>query len=74
MTTKAPEALADPVGVIVDLVGDIEPTLDRATIQSVVSSVAAGRAKRRRLAQALLDHPALLADGRSPAPRAAGTC
>ena len=34
--------------------------------------VAAGRAKRRRLAQALLDKPSLLTDGRSPAPRVAG--
>ena len=38
----------------------------------LVRSVAAGRAKRRRLAQALLDKPSLLADGRSPAPRVAG--
>ena len=34
--------------------------------------VAACRAKRRRLAQALLDKPSLLTDGRSPAPRVAG--
>ena len=38
----------------------------------LVRSVAAGRAKRRRLAQALLDKPSLLVDGRSPAPRVAG--
>ena len=35
-------------------------------------SVAGGRAKRRRLAQALLDRPRVLDDGRSPAPRAVG--
>ena len=44
----------------------------RAAIEDAVVSVAGGRAKRRRLAQALLDGPAVLADGRSPAPRAVG--
>jgi hypothetical protein len=35
-----------------------------------VEEAAGGRAKSRRLAQALLDSPRVLADGRSPAPRA----
>ena len=48
-----------------------EPGLDRQRSMSV-RRVAAGRAKRRRLAQALLDRPSLLTDGRSPAPRVAG--
>ena len=34
--------------------------------------VAGGRAKRRRLARALLQRPLILTDGRSPAPRVAG--
>src|SRR5680860_1062343 len=38
----------------------------------VVAGMAGGRAKRRRLAQALLTRPAVLTDGRSPAPEAAG--
>jgi hypothetical protein len=38
----------------------------------VVATIAGGRAKRRRLAQALLDRPTVLADGRSPAPRGVG--
>jgi 3-hydroxyisobutyrate dehydrogenase-like beta-hydroxyacid dehydrogenase len=46
--------------------------LDRAAITDVVSRVAGGRAKRRRLAQALLGRPVVLADGRSPAPRVVG--
>ena len=64
------EVLADPIGAIVDLVVGYEPTLGRSTITGVVQSVAGGRAKRRRLAQALLDKPAVLVDGRSPGPRA----
>src|SRR5680860_1801121 len=38
----------------------------------VVKDVSGGRAKRRRLAQALLEKPTLLADGCSPAPRVVG--
>ncbi|MGH3799649.1 MAG: hypothetical protein ACRDTD_05835 [Pseudonocardiaceae bacterium] len=68
----APEVLADPGGVVVDLLASVEPGLDRTVIAKVVDSVGGGRAKRRRLAQALVDRPALLSDGRSPAPRAVG--
>lgn len=67
--TMAPEVLTDPIGVVVDLVCAADPALDRAVVEAVVAGVAGGRAKRRRLAQALLDRPILLADGRSPAPR-----
>jgi hypothetical protein len=64
------EAVEDPIGVIVGLVADCDPALDRVVIAEVTGNVAGGRAKRRRLAQALLDNPGVLADGRSPAPRA----
>jgi hypothetical protein len=50
----------------------MDSTLDGAVVGDVVRTVAAGRAKRRRLAQALLDRPTLLTDGRSPAPRVVG--
>jgi hypothetical protein len=63
---------ADPIGVVVDLIIGREPSLDRGTITGIVERVAGGRAKRRRLAQALLDRPGVLDDGRSPAPRAVG--
>src|SRR5215472_13894701 len=66
----SPEVLADPIGVIVSLVAERGPALDRAVITKAVEEVAGGRAKRRRLAQTLLDKPELLASGRSPAPRA----
>ncbi|MGD0069874.1 MAG: hypothetical protein ABSB76_41495, partial [Streptosporangiaceae bacterium] len=66
----SPDALADPIGVIVGLVAGREPALDRAVIARAAEDVAGGRSKRRRLAQALLDNPGVLADGRSPAPRA----
>lgn len=67
--TSSP-ALADPIAVIVGLVADRDPMVDRAKVTDVVTDLAGGRAKRRRLAHALLDKPAVLADGRSPAPRA----
>lgn len=66
MAAQAPDVLTDPVGVIAGLVTGIERTLDRAAIEGTVTSVAGGRAKRRRLALALIERPALLADGRSP--------
>jgi aromatic ring-cleaving dioxygenase len=66
----APEVLADPIGVIVTLIVEHDRGIDRSSITSVVEGVAGGRAKQRRLAQALRDRPALLVDGRSPAPRA----
>ena len=68
----APEVIADPIGVVVDLITGRESCLDRGTITDIVERVAGGRAKRRRLAQAVLDRPAILDDGRSPAPRAVG--
>jgi hypothetical protein len=64
------EVTADPVGVIAGLVAGRDPAVDRALIVNAVEEVAGGRAKSRRLAQALLDSPQVLADGRSPAPRA----
>ncbi|HEY3034447.1 MAG TPA: hypothetical protein VGJ54_07295, partial [Streptosporangiaceae bacterium] len=66
------EVLADPVSVIVNLVAERDPGVGRASIAEVVETVAGGRAKQRRLAQALLDRPQVLADGQSPAPRAIG--
>jgi hypothetical protein len=71
-TPRDEEATADPVGVIVRLVAGAEPVMDLAVIRSEVTRVAGGRAKRRRLAQVLLDTPALLATGGPPVPWAAG--
>lgn len=64
----APEVLADPIGVVVNLVVGEDPVLDRAVVTWTIHGVAGGRAKQRRLAQALLDRPAVLTNGRSPAP------
>jgi hypothetical protein len=72
VTTQPPDVLADPLGVLVDLVAGGETRLDRESIREVAAAVAGGRAKRRRLAQALLERPTLLIDGRSPAPRVVG--
>ncbi|MDX3229151.1 hypothetical protein [Streptomyces sp. ME19-01-6] len=46
-------ALADPIGLIADLVADVEKDLDTETIWAVVAAIAGGRAKSRRLADAL---------------------
>jgi hypothetical protein len=67
-----PAALIDPVGTVVVLVTAAEPALDRQAIAEVVTAVAAGRVKQRRLAQALQQRPEVLLDGRSPAPRVVG--
>ncbi|MFG3240002.1 site-specific integrase [Streptomyces sp. NPDC048157] len=74
MTTadQLDRAVTDPIGLITDLVADVENDLDSATIRTVVTAVAGGRAKSRQLAKALAIRPAVLTDGRSPAPRAVG--
>jgi len=63
-------AVSDPAGLITDLVAAAEPTLAAGLVREVVTAVAGGRAKSRRLALALASRPGVLADGRSPAPRA----
>jgi len=65
-------ATSDPAGLITDLVAAVERRLTREQIRAVAAQVAGGRAKSRRLASALAGRPAVLADGRSPAPRAIG--
>ncbi|MEU1212523.1 hypothetical protein ABZ424_08720 [Streptomyces sp. NPDC005790] len=65
-------AVTDPVGLIVDLIGAVEHALEPDRIRAVVISVAGGRSKPRRLAAHLAEHPSVLTDGRSPAPRAVG--
>ena len=65
-------AAGDPVGLITELVAAAGPGLAPEQIRVVVTAVAGGRARSRRLAAALAGRPAVLADGRSPAPRAVG--
>ncbi|WP_328974250.1 site-specific integrase [Streptomyces canus] len=74
MTTadQLDRAVTDPVGLITGLVADVEKELDAETIRAVVTAVAGGRAKSRQVAKALATRPAVLTDGRSPAPRAIG--
>jgi hypothetical protein len=63
-------AVPDPAGLITDLVIAADPRLAPGRVRAVIAAVAGGRAKSRRLAAALAGRPAVLADGRSPAPRA----
>jgi hypothetical protein len=65
-------AVSDPIGLITQLVAAVEDQLKPEQIRAVVTAVAGGRAKSRRLALALANRPEVLADGRSPAPRAVG--
>ena len=69
---RCERAVCDPIGLITELVAAAEPGLAAEQIRAVVTAVAGGRAKSRRLASALAERPAVLADGRSPAPRAVG--
>jgi hypothetical protein len=70
--TTREHALVDPIGVVVDLLGAVDTGLTADAVAAVVGAVAGGRAKRRRLALALLDNPSVLTSGRSPAPSAVG--
>ena len=69
---RSDRAVSDPIGLIVDVVAAVEHELTAEQIRAVVTAVAGGRAKSRRLASALAGRPAVLADGSSPAPRAVG--
>jgi hypothetical protein len=69
---RSERAVSDPIGLIVDAVAAVEHQLTAEQIRAVVTAVAGGRAKSRRLASALAGRPAVLADGSSPAPRAVG--
>ena len=72
MVEEIPQVISDPVGVIAGLITGIEAGLDPSQVEALVAGVAGGRAKRRKLAQALAGRPEILTDGRSPAPRALG--
>lgn len=62
-------AVSDPIGLIVGLIEAVDHALAPERIREVVTAVAGGRAKSRRLAAALAERPEVLTDGRSPAPR-----
>ncbi|MBS4730419.1 hypothetical protein MSM1_19525 [Mycobacterium sp. SM1] len=64
--------MTDPVEFITELVVAVDDRLAREEIRAIVSTIAGGRAKSRRLAAFLADHSAVLRDGRFPAPRAVG--
>jgi len=72
VSSPAGDVAIDPIGVVVALITGLEPGPEQTSITEVVAGVAGGRAKRRRLAQALLARPEILTDGRSPAPEAIG--
>ena len=68
------EVLADPAGVIVRLVAEVERGLTGGQVAGVVTAVAGGRATRRRLAQSLTDNPQVLRTGRPRSWRRRGCC
>ena len=65
-------AISDPIGFVKDLVLTVDGRLTADQIRTVVTGVAGGRAKSRRLAALLAERSVTLTDGRSPAPRAIG--
>ncbi|MFF8429104.1 hypothetical protein ACF07Y_28995 [Streptomyces sp. NPDC016566] len=68
MTENSEEVLADPVGMIVWLVSNVEKHLDADHVRDIVCNLVRSRAGRRNLAQALHDNPSLLRTGKPPAP------
>jgi hypothetical protein len=68
VTSLADEVIADPVSLVVRLVGEFERRLDTTRIREIVCEVVRTRAGRRSLAEALRDNPSLLRAGRPPAP------
>ncbi|MCX4581214.1 site-specific integrase [Streptomyces sp. NBC_01571] len=68
MTGLAEEVVADPVGLVVRLVGNVEKHLPAERVRDIVLTVVRARAGRRSLAQALHDDPSLLRTGQPPAP------
>ncbi len=69
---SASEVLLDPLDALTAAVAAADPGVDGDTVRLVVGQVGGGRAKRRRLAAAVIDHPSVLRAGRSPAPRVVG--
>ncbi|MEU5105199.1 site-specific integrase [Streptomyces sp. NPDC021354] len=68
MTENSEEVLADPVGMIVRMVSNVEKHLDAERVRDIVCTLVRSRAGRRNLAQALHDNPSLLRTGKPPAP------
>jgi hypothetical protein len=64
--------LLDPIGAATAVVSAMGPACDRASVRQLVEQVGGGRAKRRRLASALIENPSVLTTGRSPAPKVVG--
>ncbi|MFJ5105462.1 hypothetical protein [Streptomyces sp. NPDC088554] len=68
MTGLAEEVIADPVGLVVRLIGNVEKHLPAEHVRDIVLTVVRARAGRRSLAQAMHDDPSLLRTGQPPAP------
>ena len=66
------EALLDPVGAVTAAVSAADPGCDQVAVRHIIERVGGGRAKRRRLASALVENPSVLTTGRSPARRVVG--
>ncbi len=57
---RSGRAVSDPVGLVTELVTAVERELPPEQVRVVVTAVAGGRAKSRRLAAALEERPAVL--------------
>jgi len=74
VTGLAEEVIADPVGLVVRLVGNVEKHLPAERVRDIVLTVVRARAGRRSLAQALHDDPSLRGPDSHRRPTASRNC
>lgn len=62
------KCMTDPIAVIVEVVGRVDPEMDPEIVAAAVREVTTTRAGRRKLAKALESNPSLLTSGRTEGP------
>ena len=62
------KCMTDPIAVIVEVVGRVDPEMDPEVVAAAVREVTTTRAGRRKLAKALESNPSLLTSGRTEGP------
>lgn len=72
MTAEPHALLPDPDDIVVSVMAGIEPDLAEEVVRQALTEAAVSRAKRRRLARALIDDQDLLTSGRPDGPRVVG--
>ncbi|AIG74332.1 Hypothetical protein AJAP_07075 [Amycolatopsis japonica] len=65
---ESPRSLTDPVGVVLAIVGTVEPDLSSDVVEEAVRAVATSRTGHRQLARILETDPGVLLSGRTDGP------